>query len=182
MNTGWLNSSEYYFNKLIEQHVDMIRAEFLSVVEKKLLTAYAHKKYEDGVDTIVKEGWSGFLLRHKNSWIEDACVHAPETTKLLKSFPEINNQRKGTFGFSVVHKQSVIHTHTNQMGVGIRNRHQLCIDPKTHLSSEELHLCVSEVKQSWQYGKVISFDDGFPHSVVNNTDYDRAVLIYDSVP
>lgn len=182
MNTGWLDSSEYYFNKIIEQHVDIIRAEFLSVLEKKLPTPYAHKKYEGGVSTLIKDGWSGFLLRDKNSWIEKNCEHAPETSRLLKSFFELENQSKGTFGFSVVHKNTIIFPHTNKMGKGIRHRHQLCIDPTTELNKEEIYLDVNGVVRTWNYGTVISFDDGYTHTVTNNTEHDRAVLIYDSIP
>jgi aspartyl/asparaginyl beta-hydroxylase (cupin superfamily) len=182
MSSGWLTSTDYYFNEIIEKHVEIIRNEFLSIVEKNLLVPYAHKKQDGNSSILIRDGWSGFLLKNKNIWIDDACIHAPETVKLLKSFPELETQQKGTYGFSVVHKNTTIFSHNNQMGKEIRHRHQLCIDPIHKLNDEELFLEVDGESRSWMYGKVISFDDGYFHSVTNCTAYDRAVLIYDSIP
>jgi aspartyl/asparaginyl beta-hydroxylase (cupin superfamily) len=182
MNTGWLNSSEYYFNRIIEQHVDIIRSEFLSIMQNRLLIPYAHTKTENDIVVVIKTGWSGFLLKDKNKWIEKNCEHAPETSRLLKSFFELENQPKGTFGFSVVHKNTIISPHTNKIGEGIRHRHQLCIDPIIELNKEDIYLKVNGVVRTWNYGTVISFDDGYTHTVTNNTEHDRAVLIYDSIP
>jgi aspartyl/asparaginyl beta-hydroxylase (cupin superfamily) len=183
MNTlGWLNSRNYYFNEIIESQVDAIRMEFLSIIQNKLLVPYAHLKTDNDTTVMIKTGWSGFLLKNKNQWIEKNCEYAPETVRLLKSFPELENQPKATFGFSVVHKNSIIFPHTNKMGVGVRHRHQLCIDPINELNKEDIHLDVNGTSRTWNYGTVISFDDGYTHSVTNNTDHDRTVLIYDSVP
>lgn len=183
MNTsGWLNSRNYYFNAIIESYVDTIRLEFLSIIQNNLLVPYAHIKTEKDIETIIKTGWSGFLLKDKNQWVEKNCEHAPETVRLLKSFPELENQIKATVGFSVVHKNTIIFPHTNKMGVGIRHRHQLCVDPTTELNKENIHLDVGGLARTWNYGTVISFDDGYTHSVTNNTECDRAVLIYDSLP
>lgn len=180
--SGWLNACDFYFNSIIESHVDIIRLEFLSIVQNNLLISYAHPINESDPTILIKTGWSGLLLKKQNSWIDDNCIHAPETVKLLKSFPELEAQSKGTYGFSVVHKNSTISSHTNKMGKRIRHRHQLCIDPIINLDKEELFLEVDGTSQSWNYGKVISFDDGYAHSVTNNTLHDRAVLIYDSIP
>jgi aspartyl/asparaginyl beta-hydroxylase (cupin superfamily) len=179
---GWLNSSDYYFNEIIESHIESIRLEFLSIVQNKLLVPYAHLKTEDNTTVTIETGWSGFLLKNKNQWIEQNCEHAPETVRLLKSFPEIENQSKATLGFSVVHKNTIIFPHTSKMGTGVRHRHQLCIDPTAKLNKENIYLDVNGISRTWDYGTVISFDDGYTHSVTNNTDHDRAVLIYDSVP
>jgi aspartate beta-hydroxylase len=181
-SVGWLNSSEYYFNKIVESNVEAVRLEFLSIIENKLLVPYAHLRTENDTTVMIKAGWSGFLLKHKNQWIEQNCKHAPKTVSLLKSFPELENQSKATVGFSVVHKNTIIFPHTNKMGVDVRHRHQLCIDPTTELNKEDIYLDVNGTLRTWNYGTVISFDDGYTHSVTNNTDHDRAVLIYDSVP
>jgi aspartyl/asparaginyl beta-hydroxylase (cupin superfamily) len=183
MNTiGCLDPHDYYFNNIIVSHVNIIRLEFLSIVKNKLLVSYAHPKIENDTTVLIKTGWSGFLLKDKNQWVEENCEHAPETVRLLKSFPELENQIKATFGFSVVHKNAVIFPHTNKMGVGVRHRHQLCIDPTNELNKQDIYLDVNGTLQTWNYGNVISFDDGYTHSVTNNTEYDRAVLIYDSLP
>lgn len=180
MTQGWLDSNTFYFNAIIEQHVEVIQSEFLSILEKGLLVPYAHRKEENGVTQLIKDGWSGYLLRNKTTWIEESEAHAPETIRLLRSFPELENQKRGTFGFSVIFKKSKIFTHTNTMGANARHRHQLCLSKFS--DPENLFLEVNGDRRSWGYGKVISFDDGYPHSVTNNTNYDRVVLIYDSVP
>lgn len=179
MSNGWLNSEDFYFNKIIENNIEIIRSEFLNVMRKKLLVYYSQVDPDTGEKN--NNGWSGLHFRKRKLWIEENCKHAPNTVELLKSFPEINNQDKGVFGFSVVHPKSTIFPHTNGAGIHIRHRHQLCIHPDTELEETLTSMTVNNVSKTWTYGKVLSFDDGYVHSVINNSTRNRVVLIYDSV-
>jgi aspartyl/asparaginyl beta-hydroxylase (cupin superfamily) len=56
------------------------------------------------------------------------------------------------------------------------------LDPHDYYFNNIIVSHVNGVVRTWNYGSVISFDDRYTHSVTNNTDHNRAVLIYDSVP
>jgi beta-hydroxylase len=176
---GWYNSSDFYFNRIIESNFEEIRTECMQLFESGEFIPHQQSKENVYETHKLANKWDVFDLRNGNNWIEEQCNKAPYTSTLLKSFLEIQNYKYGKVYFSVISGNSDVLRH-KAMGLTSRTRHQLCIETPPNVGIDDLHLEVNQEIRAWEQGKIITFDDTFMHSVKNNTPHTRIVLIYDS--
>lgn len=107
---------------------------------------------------------------------------AKKTWEIISSIQEIMSCDDSKVYFSLLPPHSFVSMHTNGLKLNTRHRHQLClIMPKLN-QNEEVSITIGSTKYFWQEGEILTFDDAIIHSVINNSNWSRLVLIYDSLP
>lgn len=153
-----------YLSVLEENHL-AIREEGI-----KLFSKYHQARNHLGnfvIDFIDRTGWNTIpvTLFGRESNIRN---EVPITYSLIKKIPQIRSCI-----FSLLEPGKTIAEHKDPYN-GIL-RVQLALD----IPEGECYLTVSGKKYYWKQGKCLIFDNHKPHSVVNNTDKSRMVLMLD---
>lgn len=116
--------------------------------------------------------WKTFFFCAFGYWSQQNCDRCPETTTLIKQIPGL----KVAF-FSILAPGKHIPQH--------RGKHKGII--RCHLAlkvpepAADCRIQVADQVAYWEEGKVLLFDDTFPHEVWNNTNDYRVVLFLDIV-
>ena len=98
------------------------------------------------------------------------CRLCPQTAHLLDCVPGIENAF-----FSILAPGKQIPSH-HGITKGLLRCHLGLIVPP---APERCFMEVGGVRCSWQEGRALIFDDTYPHHVSNETDQERAVLLFD---
>ncbi len=108
--------------------------------------------------------WNFMWQYHKN------CRRYPKTYNLLKSIPNL------TFAeFTVLEPHSRVLPHIGETNTTIRGHLGIVIPGKLPLAG----IKVGNEEKSWEEGKVVLFSDCHRHTVWNDTDARRFVLVFD---
>jgi hypothetical protein len=165
----------------LQANVETIRNEYLSVAQdKKLASDYTdtgHQQLHQG-----KWEWHSYL--NKGSVQGHFAFHFPQTSKILNELRQENLLFEGTpFGFcffSSLHGNSRIQPHVSPMNLRLRV-HLPLIVPKEDPTDQEIKcgMKVGPIARQWKEGKALVFDDAYEHSVWNETDQLRVLLLVD---
>jgi aspartyl/asparaginyl beta-hydroxylase (cupin superfamily) len=155
----------------LEANFADIDAEFDKLVELGLLRIHPEQLVEREGDWRVFTLWSGGQEHTDNTRL------APKTAALWRSMNErLPRTRRMVFGlvyFSVLVPGANVLPHFGS--TNMRIRHHIGI----RVPSEGTVIKLVNLPLAWRRGRVISFDDSFVHSVINNATTARAVLIAD---
>lgn len=178
---GWFNSDDFYFNKVIESNFETIKKECLFLIKNNLFAPHLQSEettvaHTDKTPPLANK-WNVFDLGGAGVFSERAKKFAPETCKLLESFPEVKNCAKGKYYFSMIPGNAKVASHISRLTYYERYRHQLCIQT---VEGSNAFIEVNGDQRGWTKGKCISFDDAYWHHVENNSPDTRIVLIYDT--
>ncbi|MEX0967339.1 MAG: aspartyl/asparaginyl beta-hydroxylase domain-containing protein [Bacteroidia bacterium] len=110
--------------------------------------------------------WKTFILKAFGGWWENNCAQMPETTALLKKFPEVSCAM-----LSILEPGVTIPPHTGKFK-GILRYHLGLLVPE----SKECFITVNNETRCWEAGAGILFDDTYIHAVQNNTEEFRIIL------
>ena len=175
--------------KILQDNFDIIKDECLQVYDKLPITDNMKRKQEewnDNIDNIHEfiknnenkywipawcDNWSNYALMVKDITCPGITKNiCPNTTKILETIGGIN-----IAGFSLVHKNGVIHPHTDATGPSFGTlAYHLCI-------SGESTLIVNNKNVIQKPGKVIIFNPEYTHSLINHTNEDRIILYIDFI-
>ncbi len=161
------NKSDYAWAKVLEDNWEVIRDEFGAIISgnQQITLSSPNPPYLSN-PTAWKNiyFWNFMWQYHKN------CRQFPKTYELLKSIPNL------TFAeFTVLEPHSQVLPHIGETNTTIRGHLGISIPAVL----PEAGIRVGNEERSWQEGKVVLFSDCHRHTVWNNSDKRRFVLVFD---
>jgi aspartyl/asparaginyl beta-hydroxylase (cupin superfamily) len=112
--------------------------------------------------------WRGFVLWGYGLRWERNCARCPETARLLERIPGLLSAF-----FSVMQAGAHVPRHTGPTKA-ILTAH---LGVKVPRRREDCHMQIGSRDFAWSEGRVVVFDDMYPHEVWNDTDEDRVILL-----
>jgi beta-hydroxylase len=154
--------------RILEERWLDIRLELAEVLRYRNAIPSFHDVSPDQYRISTGDQWKTFFLCGFGIRSDLAARLCPTTTRIVESIPGIQ-----TAFFSILAPRTHIPRHT---GVSKRliNCHLGLIVPKER---EKCFLECGGVLCLWEEGKIITFDDTYPHEVHNNTAEERVVLM-----
>jgi aspartyl/asparaginyl beta-hydroxylase len=149
--------------EFLERHWTVINDEFEALQER----ASHHPTVEGRVQG---RGWLSLQLYYGKAR-SPVLRHFPKTAELLEQVPHCGNALGAVF-FSILEPKTTIKPHCGPTNTRLRYHLGLNTPPGCWLE-------VAGQKTSWQSGKCLRFDDSFRHSVGNESDRPRTVLVID---
>lgn len=118
------------------------------------------------------DGWKTFFFYAYGVKAESNCLRCPETVRVVESIPGMK-----TAFFSILAPGKHIPLHRGPYK-GVIRAHLGVLVPEPR---EQCRIQVGPAFAHWEEGKVIVFDDSYPHQVWNDTSGVRVVLFLDIV-
>ena len=122
------------------------------------------------------KGWSSVQLWRDGEPVPDLVRRCPKTYEALKLVPQPHFSKRNPSApaviFSVLGAGARIPPHTGSTNVRLICHLPLVVPPNCHLR-------VGNEIRDWERGKLLIFDDTIEHEARNDSDQDRAVLIFD---
>jgi aspartyl/asparaginyl beta-hydroxylase (cupin superfamily) len=116
----------------------------------------------------VDDRWRSFFLWAYGVRIDANCARCPQTARIVERVPGLL-----TAFYSVMLAGAHVPRHTGPTKA-IITAHLGLIIP---LRRENCHMQVADRNIVWEEGRLVVFDDMYPHEVWNDTDEDRIVLL-----
>ena len=152
----------------LESNWETIRDEAENILRDRMSVPSVREISPDHAKIAVDDKWRSFFLWGYGVKIEANCARAPRTARILENIPNLL-----TAFYSVMLAGAHVPRHTGPTKA-ILTAHLGLIVP---LKRERCHMAVAEKDVVWENGKVVVFDDMFPHEVWNDTDEDRIILL-----
>jgi beta-hydroxylase len=112
--------------------------------------------------------WRSFFLWAYGVKIDANCARCPETARIVERIPGLLSAF-----YSVMLAGAHVPRHTGPTKA-ILTAHLGLIVP---VQRQRCHMNVGERDVVWEEGRVVVFDDMYPHEVWNDTDEDRIILL-----
>ncbi|MFT5050311.1 MAG: beta-hydroxylase [Chlamydiales bacterium] len=126
-------------------------------------------RYDIGFRTFFKYGWRRFYLKWYGYYHESAMKLCPKTTEILRQAGFVNGAM-----FSLLTPRSVLTRHLDPAACSLRYHLGLSTP-----NSDDCFISVDGQTRSWRDGEGIMFDETYLHSVRNDTDDFRLILMCD---
>ena len=153
-----------------ERHWDEVRAELDMLLKRRDDLPRFQDISPDQMRISPDDKWRAFVFYGFGYRSDQNCGICPRTAALLDAVPGIENAF-----FSILAPGKDIPTHKGVTKALIRCHLGLIVPAQ----SERCFMDVGGVHCTWQEGRALVFDDTFPHSVRNDTNEQRAVLLFD---
>jgi len=114
--------------------------------------------------------WRAFFLYVFGQRMENNCSRCPQTAALLKQVPGIQNAL-----LSFLAPGKIVPAHRGFSKSIIRCHLGLVVPEPPN----QCFIDIGEARYSWQQGRLLIFDDTYRHSISNNSDQERVVLLFD---
>ena len=171
-NEPVLDKGAFPFLAPIEREWPAIRAELDSVLaERDRLPAF-HEISPDQYRISHGDRWKVFILYGFGESNPKNCARCPDTTRLLQAVPGLQSA-----WFSILAPRYHIPRHRG-VTKGVLRVH---LGLKVPVRREDCTMEVDRTRVAWEEGKSFVFDDFYEHEVWNNTDEERAILLFDFV-
>jgi len=147
-----------------------IRAELDRLLQDRASLPAFHQISPDQQRISKESHWKVFVLFGFGVPVEKNCARCPETTRLLRTVPGLQSA-----WFSILAPRYHIPRHRGITKTVLRAHLGLIVP-------EQRDQCIMQVRDctvSWERGKILVFDDFYPHEIWNDTDEERVVLIFD---
>jgi len=145
-----------------------IRDEAAKLLEEGYIRE-ALKNNDIGVNSFFKRGWKRFYLKWYDQPLPSAQALCPKTVALLESVPMV----KGAM-IALLSPHSYLNPHRDPFAGSLRYHLGLVT-----ANSEASYISVDGNRYFWRDGDALMFDETYIHSVENNTDVTRLVLLCD---
>lgn len=163
------NPSQFEWVKILEDNWTVVRDEMADIItgKKEITLSSPNPPYLSATGVWKNIYFYNFMWQyHKN------CKLFPKTFALLKSVPNL------TFAeFTVLEPHSRVLPHIGETNTTIRG-HLGIVIPAAH---PVMGLRVGNEERGWQEGKATLFSDCHRHTVWNDSDQRRFVLVFDVV-
>jgi beta-hydroxylase len=116
----------------------------------------------------IDEKWRSYFFWGYGLRVEEHCTRCPETARILERIPGLL-----TAFYSVMLADAHVPRHTGPTKA-ILTAHLGLIIPRQR---ERCRMVVGDHTVVWEEGRLVIFDDMFPHEVWNDTEEDRIVLL-----
>ncbi len=156
--------------KPLEANWKTIRAELDEILKHRDAVPLFQELSRDQKKISKGANWRTFVLYGFGLKCEKNCRQAPETSRLLEQVPNLQ-----TAWFSILSPRFHIPAHRGVTKSIIRC-HLGLIVPKDR---ENCTIRIEDQIVQWKEGEAFVFDDTYDHEVLNDTDEDRVVLLFD---
>mgnify|MGYP001604149007 CR=1 FL=1 len=146
----------------------IIRQEAETLLRDRMSVPSVREVSPDHAKIAVDEKWRSFFLYGYGIRIDQNCARCPQTAAILEEIPDLL-----TAFFSVMLAGAHVPRHTGPTKA-ILTSHLGLIVPRER---EKCHMQVADQNVVWDEGKIVIFDDMYPHEVWNDTDEDRIILL-----
>jgi beta-hydroxylase len=152
----------------LEANWQPIAAEARAMVQDRMSVPSIREISPDH-DKIALDGkWRSLFLWAYGVRIAQNCARCPQTARILENVPGLLSAF-----YSVMLAGAHVPRHTGPTKA-ILTAHLGLIVP---LKREDCHMQVADRNVVWEEGRIVIFDDMFPHEVWNDTDEDRIILL-----
>jgi ornithine lipid ester-linked acyl 2-hydroxylase len=169
-NDPILNAALFPWATEIESNWQAIRAELETILQHRDQLPVFQDISPDQYGISPDDKWRIFAFYGFSYRSEYNCRLCPQTARLLDRVPGIENAF-----FSILAPSKTIPSHRGVTKGLIRCHLGLRVPPEP----ERCFMDVGDVRCKWQEGRVLIFDDTYPHAVSNETDQERVVLLFD---
>ena len=152
----------------LEANTPAIRVEAQSLLRDRMSVPSIREISPDHAKIAVDDKWRSFFLWGYGVRIDANCARCPQTARILDNIPGLLSAF-----YSVMLAGAHVPQHTGPTKA-ILTAHLGLIVP---LRRERCHMAVSDRDVVWEEGRVVVFDDMYPHEVWNDTDEDRIILL-----
>jgi beta-hydroxylase len=122
-----------------------------------------------GFNSFFKRGWKRFYLKWYDQPLRSAQALCPKTVELLNQVPAV----KGAM-FALLSPNSTLNPHRDPFAGSMRYHLGLVT-----ANSDQCYINVDGERYWWKDGEAVLFDETYIHSVENNTDVTRIILLAD---
>lgn len=122
-----------------------------------------------GFNSFFKRGWKRFYLKWYDQPLASAEALCPNTVALLRDIPSV----KGAM-FALLSPKSNLNPHRDPFAGSLRYHLGLVT-----ANSDQCWISVDGERYWWKDGESVIFDETYIHSVENNTDVTRIILLCD---
>lgn len=169
-NEPVLDSSDFPCLRPFETHWQQIHAELQGILKHKESVPAFEEVSVDQMKIARGGQWRTFILFGFGSKLEKNCTHAPRTAELLQQVPNLQ-----TAWFSILEPGYHITPHRG-VTKGILRCHLGLVVPDRRV---DCWMRIEDRKYCWEQGKCLVFDDTYEHEVLNDTNQQRVVLLFD---
>jgi len=152
----------------LEANWSIIRDEAQELLRDRMSVPSIRELSSDHEKIAVDDKWRSFFFWGYGLRADANCARCPETARLLEQIPDLL-----TALYSVMLAGGHVPRHTGPTKA-ILTAHMGLVMP---LRRENCHMRIGDHEVVWQEGRVIVFDDMYPHEVWNSTDEDRIILM-----
>ncbi|HTS90224.1 MAG TPA: aspartyl/asparaginyl beta-hydroxylase domain-containing protein [Gemmatimonadales bacterium] len=171
-NPPFFVSSQFQWVKQLEDNWPAIRREVDAILPRRAELPNFQDISRDQAFLSQDDGWKTFFFYAYGIRADGNCARCPETTRVIESIPGMK-----TAFFSILSPGKHIPLHRGPYKGVIRAHLGLLVpEPK-----EQCRIQVGPEFAHWEEGKVMVFDDSYPHQVWNDTKGVRVVLFLDIV-
>jgi ornithine lipid ester-linked acyl 2-hydroxylase len=171
-NTPFLDPALFPWVRTLEDNWPAIRRELDAIMPRQAELPNFQDISRDQADISQDDRWKTFFFFAYGMKADGNCRRCPETQRVLESLPGM----KSAF-FSILAPGKHIPLHRGPYR-GVIRAHLGLVIPEPR---EKCRIQVGPEFAHWEEGKVMVFDDGYPHQVWNDTDGTRVVLFLDIV-
>jgi len=161
-------SGTFAWIPFLEENWQTIRDEAKRLLRDPMSVPSVREISPDHEKIAVDEKWRSLFLWGYGVRIDANCARCPETARILEKIPGLL-----TAFYSVMLAGAHVPRHTGPTKA-ILTAHLGLVVPRNR---EACHMRVGDNNVVWEEGRIIVFDDMFPHEVWNDTDEDRIVLL-----
>jgi beta-hydroxylase len=129
----------------------------------------ALKNNDIGFNSFFKRGWKRFYLKWYDEPLPSARALCPKSVALLESVPMVNGAM-----IALLSPHSHLNPHRDPYAGSLRYHLGLVT-----ANSEACYISIDGQRYFWRDGEALIFDETFIHSVENNTDVTRLILLCD---
>jgi aspartyl/asparaginyl beta-hydroxylase (cupin superfamily) len=164
----FFEASEFPWIRELEREFAVVRAELDAVLEEPVPEFTELSPAQGAI--VQGGGWKSFFLCLTRRPIPENCARCPETAKLLKRIPGLENAF-----FSVLEGGTHLTPHRGPYG-GLLRYHLALRVPKDALACR---IRVGSDVRHWREGESLVFDDSHEHEAWNDSRERRVVLFAD---
>jgi aspartyl/asparaginyl beta-hydroxylase (cupin superfamily) len=169
-NEPVLDTALFPWTMEFERNWQGVRTEVMAMLQRREKLPFFQDISPDQMRISPDDKWRTFFLYGFGHRSEQNCRLCPQTASLLDKVPGIE-----TAFFSILAPGKVIPSHCGVTKSLIRCHLGIVIPP----NPDRCFMDVGDVRCTWEEGRMLLFDDTYPHSVSNATDQERVVLLFD---
>lgn len=163
-----LNPGDFPELRTLQENWQTIRAEALQLFEEGYIRE-ALQNNDIGFNSFFKRGWKRFYLKWYDQPLPSAQALCPKTVALLEATPSVNGAM-----IALLSPRSHLNPHRDPFAGSLRYHLGLVT-----ANSDDCYISVDGNRYAWRDGEGLMFDETYIHSVENNTDVTRLVLLCD---
>jgi aspartyl/asparaginyl beta-hydroxylase (cupin superfamily) len=161
-------ASVFPWRGYLESNWQTVRDEARELLHDPMLVPSVREVSPDHAKIALDEKWRSFFLYGYGVRIDANCARCPETAKIVERIPGLLSAF-----YSVMLAGAHVPLHTGPTKA-ILTAHMGLIVP---VEREKCHMRVDGENVVWEEGRMIVFDDMYPHEVWNDTNEDRIILL-----